>query len=142
MRLFDSLEQISLEVILNICSLSIIAYCYFNESTSSIRVNDDVWYCWVVHARTKANWHKILRVCADLRGNHIDALCIVSTNLHTTQVIPETTHKIDKKSLPFEGEYSNVVLNIHMRGRLLNIYVCVCECKNIKYYIEKMLVVN
>lgn len=53
MRLFDSLEQISLEVILDICPLFILAYCYFNELTSSIKVNDN-GMVGVVHAQTKA----------------------------------------------------------------------------------------
>jgi hypothetical protein len=45
-------------------------------------------------------------------------------NPHSPQVILEGAHKIDKKKRPpFEGEYNNVVMDSHMRRRLLNIHV-------------------
>jgi hypothetical protein len=63
-NLFDSLEQIWFEVILNISPLLILACCCFNVLTSSIKANDDVWYggqaqAWIGVPRVGTKVHGI-----------------------------------------------------------------------------------
>jgi hypothetical protein len=45
-------------------------------------------------------------------------MCMARANPNSPQVILEKADKIDKK-LPFKGECSNVVIDLHMRGKLL-----------------------
>ena len=50
-------------------------------------------------------------------------VCGADKNPHRPQAILEKAHKIDRKCFCFKGECSNVVMDSHIKGGLLSIYV-------------------